>query len=116
MLELKRILNEFLEYLASSSDEDLMSEIEKARKEQEENWLDEDEEEENANETDGCRYGAKNRLRNLGIILDGQLAQKKYYGEQKMRRLLKLLTVKIVDTHALVILTMEKIYTNVAKM
>lgn len=46
MLELKRILDEFLEYLASVSDEDLMSEIEKVRKEQEENWLDEDEEEE----------------------------------------------------------------------
>lgn len=44
MLELKRILNEFLEYLASISDEDLMSEIEKVRKEQEENWLDEEEE------------------------------------------------------------------------
>ena len=46
MLELKRILDEFLEYLASVSDEDLMSEIEKVRKEQEENWLDEVEEEE----------------------------------------------------------------------
>ena len=46
MLELKRILNEFLEYLASTSDEDLMSEIEKVRKEQQENWLDEDEDEE----------------------------------------------------------------------
>ena len=43
MLEPKEMLEQFLEYLASQDDEELMNEVERARKEAEENWLDEDE-------------------------------------------------------------------------